>query len=343
MFRFMILVLTIAAAAVLGFVIDAQSRTPVEHPERQIEPRTIFAMGRIEGVTEEIELRPQLAGRIEAIRVEEGQVVEKDAVLVELDDQQYRHEVAQAAAELELAKAQLEHLMTGARPEQRREAAAKHRVRAAELERAQLAWKRISELREAKAVAPQEADDHRLTVAALTAEVEAAKAQVDLIEAPPRQDEVHMDQARVEAAKARLELAKVQLDRTKLCAPIRGQVLKIDANPGELTGPESPQPIVVLADTSAFRVRAFVEEYDAPRVRIGMPAKIKADGIPGKEFSGKVVRFSPYMTRKELWSDLPSERYDTKTREVWIDLDRADGLVVGLRVEVAIDASAVAN
>jgi HlyD family secretion protein len=206
-----------------------------------------------------------------------------------------------------------------------------------------LTWKRISELREAKAVAQQEADDHRLTVAALAAEVEAAKAQVDLIEAPPREDEVHMDQARVEAAKARLELAKVQLERCKLRAPIRGQVLKIDANPGELTGPTAAQPIVVLADTSAYRVRAFVEEYDAPRLRVGMTAKVMADGLPGKEFPGKVVRYSPYMTRKELWSDQPSERYDTKTREVWIDLENAEGLVVGLRVDVAIGADRLAT
>jgi hypothetical protein len=45
------------------------------------------------------------------------------------------------------------------------------------------------------------------------------------------------------------------------------------------------------------------------------------------------------MSRKELWSDRPAERYDTKTREIWIDLDRSDDLVIGLRVDVAIDVA----
>ena len=43
------------------------------------------------------------------------------------------------------------------------------------------------------------------------------------------------------------------------------------------------------------------------------------------------------MDRKKLWSDRPSERSDTKTREVWIELQPGPPLVVGLRVDVKID------
>ena len=42
------------------------------------------------------------------------------------------------------------------------------------------------------------------------------------------------------------------------------------------------------------------------------------------------------MSRKELWNDRPAERYDTKSREVWIDLDNSNRLVVGLRVDALI-------
>jgi len=132
-------------------------------------------------------------------------------------------------------------------------------------------------------------------------------------------------------------LARVQLARTRLKAPCRGQILEIDVEPGELTGPDSADPAIVLADTSTFRVRAFVEEIDAPRVELGMPATISADGLPGVEIHGRIVRLSPRMGRKELYSGSPSERYDTKTREVWIELDEATDLVTGLRVDVVID------
>ena len=276
MLRFLMLAVLVALAVVLGFVIDAQSRTPVHHSDLVSSTATIYAVGRVEGATREIELRTQLLGRIVAVPVREGQEVNEGDVLLQLDDAQYRFEVAQA--EVELAQAQLERLLAGARSEERRQSAAKHRAKLAELERAELAWKRVRELQGARAVSPQEADDQRTAVAALAAEVEAAKAAADLLEAPPRDDEVRLHKARVAAAQARLELAKVQLQRCSLRAPIRGQVLRVDAEPGELTGPEAPQPVIILADTSRFRVRAFVEEYDAPRRPVGLPARVTADG-----------------------------------------------------------------
>lgn len=344
MFRFALLIAALVLAVVLGYVIDAQSRTATVHPDLTDQPETVYALGRVEGATQTIELRTQLAGRIAAICVREGEIVEQGAVLLQLDDDQYRCEVALAEANLAEAQAQLQRLLAGARPEERREAAARYRAKQAELERAELTWRRVRELRQSNAVSPQEADDQRTGVAALEAEVEAAKAAAELLAAPPRQDEVQLHQARVAAAQARLELAKVMLQRCQLRAPLRGQVLQINADPGELTGPEAPQPVLVLADTSRLRVRAFVEEYDAPRLAAGMTARITADGLPGQTFTGRIVSLSPQMTRKELWSDHPTERYDTKTREIWIELDhpsstalQAAGLVVGLRVEVAIE------
>ena len=106
---------------------------------------------------------------------------------------------------------------------------------------------------------------------------------------------------------------------------------------GELTGPEATRPVIVMADTSRTRVRAFVEELDAPRVETDMAASVVADGLPGNEFKGRVVRVSPRMGPKRLWSDRPAERHDTKTREIWIELEDADRLVMGLRVDVVID------
>ena len=56
-------------------------------------------------------------------------------------------------------------------------------------------------------------------------------------------------------------------------------MLKINGKAGELTGPASLEPAVVLADTSCYYVRAFVEELDAPRVNVGMTAKVVIDGL----------------------------------------------------------------
>ena len=219
-------------------------------------------------------------------------MVKADDVLLAIDDQQYRHEEALAAAKLRLAEAEFDRIVNGARSQQRTEAAALLRAKQAELERAELAWKRIDGLREAKAVSQQEADNQRTLVSSLAAEVEAALARRDLAEAPARDDEMAMARARIEAAKAQWELAKVQLDRTRLRAPIAGQILAVDTRVGELAGPDSPKPVVTMADTTTLRVRAFVEELDAPPRHRGHDGadrrrRLARSGIPRPRYAAQ--------------------------------------------------------
>jgi multidrug resistance efflux pump len=330
-------VLTIAIVG-LSVAIDAQSRTPRERPVPDAGRRLICASGRIEGATPEIKLRPQLAGRVVKICVKEGQFVQAGEPLLELDDAQYALEVAVAEAELHLAEAQLQRLVHGAHGKQRAEAAALYRAKQAELERARLTWQRIEGLRSTQAVTGQEADNSRTLVAGLRAEVEAAEAHLQWLDCPARPDEVQIETARVEEARARWKLAKVQLERTRVRSPLKGQVLKTNIEAGELAGPDSPEPAIIVADTTHCRVRAFVEEMDARDVRVGMAARITAEGPRGQELRGHIVRLSPRMENKNLWNDHPAERLDTKTREIWIDLDDSPS-VVGLRVDVEIDPS----
>lgn len=334
--RLAVVMAAVLLVGLLGLVIDAQSRVPVARPDQPGAPRMIFASGRVEGATPEIELRPQLAGRIQEVLVREGHLVEQGEVLLRLDDEQYRHEVELAEADLALANAELDRLMNGARPEEIDEAVALHHAKCAELDSAWLSLRRFDELLKSRAVSQQMVDDQRSLVATLTAQAEAAHARLEQLQAPPRREDVLMAEARAAAAAARLGLAKVQLGRTALQAPCRAQVLKAEVEPGELIGPDSPEPAIVLADTTRFRVRAFVEEGDAPRVQLGASCRITADGLPGPPFEGHIARLSPRMTAKQLWSDRPAERFDTKTREVWIELEEAAGLVVGLRVDVVI-------
>lgn len=338
MIRTALMVAGICLIIALGLMLDQRSKpkvirtTPVALSKTQI-----FAPGRVEGASEQTELRFRVTERVAEVLVAEGQLVEAGDVLVRLDDQQYRHEVALAAAQLELAEAERDRLVRGARDQERQEARALYEAKLTELELAKTSWNRIRALVTQNAVSQQKADDEKSRVEALTREAEAAKARLDLLEAPPRDDELKMADAKIAAAKARLELARVPLEQTVLRAPISGQVLAVNVEAGELTGPEAREPAVVLAEISRFRVRAFVEELDAPRVAVGMPAVVMADGLPGKKFMGHVAWLSPRMTPKSLWTDDPQERFDTKTREIWIDLDDADGLVLGLRVDVAID------
>lgn len=338
MIRFFLFLAGVAAIAALGLVIDRQSRAPVERPPRSAGPHKVFALGRIEGTTPEIPLRFEKEGRVVEVLVREGQIVEQGAVLVRLDDAEQAHGVALAQADLALAQAQLERVVNGAREQERIEARELYKAKVAAMEGIQLAWQRTEGLLKGNAISQQEADDLRTRLAGVSAEVGAARARVELLEAPPRQDDLAIAQAGVLAAKARLELANYELQRTRLCALRNGQVLNVDVEVGELTGPAAQQPVVVMADTSRFRVRAYVEELDALKLSLGMRARVTADAFGERQLEGVLVQLSPQMGRKQLWSQDPAERYDTKTREIWVDLEPNQGeLLIGLPVDVIID------
>ena len=146
-----------------------------------------------------------------------------------------------------------------------------------------------------------------------------------------------MSKAKISAASARLQLAIHALEKATIKAPVDGTVLEVNSRLGELASPDAGQPCLLLADMSTYRVRAFVEEIDAPRVVEGMRVEVTADGMVGKSFIGHITRLSPRMSPKQIWSDDPAESFDTKTREVWIDLEAGQGqLVLGLRVDVTI-------
>jgi HlyD family secretion protein len=338
MLKYAVVICVIIAVTGAISIIDARS-TGVIAASQSADKRasrggTIFATGIIEGATEAINLRAEQFGRVRDVLVTAGQWVDAGQVLVRLDDSGPQQDSACTSAKLELAKAELERVTNGARREERDEAHAHVRAAQARLDQAVRDLERIQSLWKEHAVTAQEADDHQALVATSRAELEAAEARARQIEAPARADELRAAVARVSAAQAELNLANIHRAKCEVRAPQRGRVLDRHVEPGELTGPDAHQPLVVLSDTSTVRVRAYVEELDAPRVRIGMSARVTADGLPNSSYTGRVVSVSPRMVSKVLHSDHPSEMYDSKTREVLLEMSDMSDPIMGLRVDV---------
>jgi multidrug resistance efflux pump len=326
-------------------MIDRQSleyRPPPRSMRQVALPQKIYASGVIEGRTEDIELRPETTGRIVDVRVQPGEWVNAGDVLLRLDGRMQEQQVAASLANFHQAEANLERLVNGARDSERQEARSMLIAKKARLRQASLTWQRVQTLRAQDAIAQQDADDQEGIVQALTAEVQAAEARLAQLEAPAREDELRAAEARVAAAKADHEQALIALNKTSLCAPCRAQVLDVAVELGEQIERGRSEPVMILADTSQLRVRAFVEEVDAPRISTGVKAQITADGLPNRVYPAVVSFLSPRMERKTLHSGQPDELFDTKVREVILDVEpttSASGLIVGLRVDVVIETA----
>jgi HlyD family secretion protein len=306
----------------------ARSAVPIDH---------VSANAIVEGARPQVALRPEVGGVLRTVHVRENARVTRGTLVAEVANETQKSQVAVARAELASARQQLERLKKGERPEKRKSVAAIEAARRALYEAARSDHERGERAR--GSVSQQQREQDYFRVLQLKAEWEQAKAERELIEAPPRPEDVAVAESLVEAAQAKLRLAAAELAKTELRAPADGVILRSYAEPGELTSPTSPQPVFLMADLSRRRVRAFVEELDVGRVQEGQTATVTADGLPDHIFTGKVALVLSHMGKRAPESDAPGEFKDLYYREVLIDLDAADELPVNLRVQVRIATS----
>jgi len=301
--------------------------------------RSIFAAGVVEGAKREVPLNFEISGRLLWLDVAEGDTVSKGRVLARQDTTVLRENFAEAQAQLQLARAERERLVNGAREETRQLARTEAKLAAVRVEQADADFQRIRSAMKQNAVSDQQFDDARFRLKIAEAQWQRARARLAEVEAAARPDELRMAEAKVQTAHAQLRKAQTRLDKATLRAPTHGIILDIDAEPGELVGPDRPEPIITLVDHRQIRVRAYVEELDVLSLEVGQSAYVTADGMPDKKFTGTITWIAPSMQPKRHRHHTPGERLDINVREVLIQLDEPGPLVIGLPVDVFIDPS----
>jgi len=325
------------AAGVFGVSFWRQSEPPRGERAWSYRPDHIAAKGITEGAHPEAALRMEARGRLARILVRENKVVARGDLLAELHNEREIHQVALAQAEVAQARASLDKVKNGERQEKRDAIRAIENAQKSRYDLAKAEFQRAEKLIARRAVSQSEWDNAYFRVLTSEAEWKQARAERVLIEAPARVEDVAAAEAAHAAAGARLQSAQAELAKTRLNAPAAGSVMQVFAEPGEMAGPDTSQPLLILADLTKRRVRAFVEEIDIGRVHAAQDAVITADGVPGKEFRGKVAAVLPRMGKRAPLSHEPGEYRDLYFREVLIDLDEALMLPTNLRVEARID------
>ena len=124
------------------------------------------------------------------------------------------------------------------------------------------------------------------------------------------------------------------IDKMTIRAPLIGTVLQVNAKAGELASPSGSQPLVLLGDVSALRVRAELDERDFGEIKIGQPALVRAAAFRGRDFAGKVSFIAPLVEPARINSRGQRNVTDVDVVEVLIDLAEPDALAVGMKVDV---------
>jgi HlyD family secretion protein len=288
--------------------------------------------GVVEPSSRETKVAAQVTAVVQRVLVDEGAWVEQGQALVELSSSVELAAFQAAQAEVSAEQASFSRALKGLRIEDRDAVAAEAKAARSRAELVSGVLQRTEQLAKSGAATTDELDRARSQAQSEAAAASAIEARLRAAEAGSRREDIAFQRARFQAAEARQLQAKAQLERLTIRAPIAGEILQIKVRAGELYSFQGTEPLLVMGDTKTLRVRMDVDERDIAKVRLGSAAYAMADAFGQDRFAGKVVEIGRRFGRKNIRTDDPVEKNDTKVLEVVVQLDARDKLVVGQRV-----------
>jgi HlyD family secretion protein len=211
-----------------------------------------------------------VSGVIQALTCDYNTVVKKGQLCAKIDPRPYQTIVDQAAANLAVAKAQLEKDQ-------------------AALGYAKLSLDRAARLLPTNAVSQDSFDNAKSTY-------EQALAQITF------------DEATIEQRQAELATAQVNLDYTNITSPVDGVVVSRDVTMGQTVAAayQTPTLFIIATDLTKMEVDSNVSESDVGGVREGQSATFTIDAFPKRTFHGVVTQFrqSPQTVQNVVTYDI---------------------------------------
>jgi HlyD family secretion protein len=265
----------------------------------------------------------QIVARLDATDLEQevalrrAEVGAAEAALAELEAGTRPQEIAQAEAARRKAAVWLEELLAGSRPQEIAAAEAEVRRAQAEVNRHKDDYERQRTLHREEVISTREYEAARagyLVAEARLREAEErlklvregpraeqieqgraalakARAELALLEEGPRQETIEQARARLQQARETLALAETRLGYAILPSPLSGVVLSENVEAGEYVA--AGTPVVTVGDLANVWLRAYVNETDLGRVKVGQKVEVTTDTYPDKVYDGRLAFIAP--------------------------------------------------
>lgn len=274
------MLLLILLVALVATNPEMREQTLVEMGLAEASNKTLRATGFLELPT--IVLASGTGGRVEAVHIEEGEIVSADESLLSFDKEALLAQRDAASARLSAAQSHLNLLQGGARP--------------ADLEVAEIALELAEAFQDAAELALEHASESsRISEAERELEqadatVAAAHAALDELKQGASDEDIAAARAAVEAARAEVAATDYKLAEQDIRSPWKGIVLSIFREAGEWTFPGAPA--ILLGKTDEFFMDVFVSEDDLASVAVGQQVQIAVESVTQRSFPGLVVKIA---------------------------------------------------
>ncbi len=252
-------------------------------------------------------ISPKQTGYVTQVGFTDNQKVQPGAVLVTIDDQDFKARVAEAEAKLLMETAHIQTLQAQKLTQNAKihEETANIAAADADLTRAAKDVKRYGNLAQEGAVSEQSRDGAESTYNQAFAQrdkfnsaAQGAKSQLAALDA-----QIEESRAQIKVAEAALELARIDLANTRIVAPLAGIIGNRSVQVGQLIKPGSA--LGFLIPEEGLFVEANFKETQIAQMQPGQAVDIHIDAYPDEVFEGRVDSFAPASGSE--FSLLPSE------------------------------------
>jgi HlyD family secretion protein len=248
----------------------------------------VFVSGNIEAT--EVDLSFRIAGQIKTLKVKEGDWVEKNQLIAELDTDTLEALKGTAQSEIAATKAVLDELEAGTREEEIEMARAVKKAAASRLKNATDEHNRYATLFKGGAVSASRFDrlDTELRVA--REEFNNAAQRLRELEKGPREQTIRAARHRLE--RTQWELKKIELDikHSFLTTPVSGAILVKANEVGEVVLPGAT--VATVAAIDEVWLKGYVGESDLGRIKLGQKVEVTIDTFADRVFPGVLTFIS---------------------------------------------------
>ena len=239
----------------------------------------------------EVTVSSKVVGEVKKILKDEGaQIAAGDTILI-IDHEALDIQLRQITAGREIAKAQLDLLIKGARREDIQQVQEQLNQAEASFGIAKTDKERMENLFRVQAVTKKQYEDASVRLDIAQAQLNAAKENFNKIKNIARPEEITQARANFEKAEASVDAIRKNISDCYVVSPLNGFIVKNFTEIGETVSLLSS--LVKIADLSKVEVVVYVSETDLGKVKLNQKAELKVDSFPEKVFEGKVIYISP--------------------------------------------------
>ena len=224
-------------------------------------------------------------------------------MLVTLENDEYRAQVAEQQGALQNLEARLAELRNGSRPLEIEKARSDVNEAKADLANAKLTYDRTKKLVDDGVLSKQSLDDAQAALDSQQAKVNSLRHTLDLAVAGPRKEVIAQVEGQLNQAKGALDYAQTQLENTVIRAPITGTILDRNVEKGEFVttgfvGDKGAKGyLVTMADLNYLQVELDISQNDFPKLGPQQKGIVTTDAYPDRKYRGYVEQVSPEADR----------------------------------------------